>query len=93
MALTTTVAKSSVRLVMPKMWAVSLTLTVTDDDGPGLTQAFSENYKLGNSIPELESRFDVRMQAAIDQYKTELQYYNHAQLDTLVTDVQAGLEV
>ena len=46
MALTKSVSKSSVRLVWPKMWSISITLRITDDGpGDGFTRTFSKNYK------------------------------------------------
>ncbi len=94
MALTKTVSKTSVRKAgMDKMWALTLTLVITDDDGPGFTKTFSQNYKQGNAIPDFQEKFNVDMQKAIDDYKAEQALFKHAHLDTLVTDIQSGLEV
>lgn len=92
MALTTTVTKTSVVCRMPKMWAVTLTLVVTDDNGPGFTRSFSQNYKAGKSIPDLRLKFKAEMEAAIDQYKTERTYFDSSQLDSVVDAVSAVLE-
>ena len=93
MALTPTVTKTSVALRMPKLWTVSLTLTVTDDDGPGFSRSFSQPYRLGKPLPDLATAYQADMQAAIDKYKAERAYYDHAQLDAVVVAVQTGLEV
>lgn len=95
MALTPTVTKSNVRLAMPKMWAVTLTLTVVDDapGAPGFTRTFAQNYKAGKSIPDLAAMYQDEMQKAIDQYKAERAIYDHDHLATLVTGVQAALEM
>ena len=93
MALTTTVTKTSVVRRMPKLWTVTLTLVVTDDNGPGFTRTFSQGYKAGKSIPDLGLKFKAEMQAAIDQYKAERSVFDHANLNTLVIAVESGLEV
>ena len=93
MVLTVTVTKQSVTQRMPKMWAVTLTLVLDDNAGPGFTRSFSQNYKLGKSLSDLAAAFGKDMQAAIEQYKAERTYFDHAQLDGVVTAVQSGLEV
>ncbi len=94
MALTKVVSKTGVTERMPKMWAVTLTLTVTDDGGgPGFVRTFSQFYKLGKSIPDLGAAFQDDMQEAIDKYKAERVVFDHEHLDTLVAAVETGLEV
>ena len=93
MALTKSVSKTSVTERMPKMWVVSLTLIVTDDNGPGFMRSFSQNYKKGKPLPDLAAAFQAEMQAAIGKYKEEQVYYNHEQLDAVVAAVELGLEV
>lgn len=93
MALTVDVSKTSIRLVMPKMWSASLSLRLTDDDGPGFERTFAENYKAGKSLTDLADAFREKMQAAIDQYKAERTLFNKPQFDAVATAVQNGLEV
>lgn len=93
MALTATVTKASVTERMPKLWSVSLTLTLKEDAVTVLERTFSENYKLGQELAPLGARFAKQMQAVIDTYVGEQVIYNHADLDAVVAGVQAALEV
>ena len=93
MALTKTVAKTSVALGgMPKLWIVTLTLTVADDDGPGFTTGLSQKFKLGNDIAALQSAFEEDIAAAVKKYEDERTYFTHNKMDTLVADINTGLE-
>ncbi len=94
MALTKQVALAGVSEAgMAKMWRVSLTLTVTDDAGPGFARTFAQNYKQGRSIPDLFQAFRAEMQAAINKYKGERAVATHALMASLVSAVDDGLEV
>ena len=92
--LTALVEKESIRLVMPKMWSVSIKLTITDiGSGPGFVKIFSQNYKLDQSIPALGAKFLAEMQADIAQYARERAYFDNAQFTSLVSGLQAAVEV
>ena len=93
MALTATVTKTAVRQVFAKLWSITLQLELKEDAVTVLTASFSENYKQGHAIADVGARFVAKMQAAIDRYKSEQVVLNHADLDTVVTSVQAGLVV
>lgn len=97
MALTKTVSKTSVTQRMPKLFSVAVTLTITDDDGPGFMKPFSRDYKTGTKIPraiaDFKASLKAEMQAAIDKYKAERAIFQHAQFDTLVAELQSELEV
>ena len=93
MALTKTVSKTSVHLGgMPKLWIVTLTLTVTDDDGPGFTTDISQKYKLGNDIAALQAAFEADIADAVTKYEDERRYFTHNKMNTLIADINAGLE-
>lgn len=92
MALTANVTKTAVSLRMPKMWAITLTLVLQETGVDVLTQSFTENYKLGHSISALAGRFLVKMQAAIDRYKSEQVVLDHADLDAVVVGLNGNLE-
>jgi len=92
MALTPVVVKTSVTEVMSKMWSVSMTLTITDDSGPGFSRQFSQNYKEGNDLVDLYFAFLADMRDAIDKYETEQALYNSVQFDNLVTALQNAMQ-
>ena len=93
MALTTTITKKSVSLVMPKMWMINLNMVLKDNTVEVLNQDYSVKYETGDLIAPKVSKFVELMQADINKYKSEQLIYNNIQLDTAVTNVQAGLVV
>ena len=93
MALTTTVTKKSVSLSQPKMWMITLNMSLKDNAVEVLNKDYSVKYKTGDSVPSKTVTFIELMQADINGYKSEQLIYNNIQLDTVVTNVQAGLVV
>ena len=93
MALTANVTKTAVSLRMPKLWVITLTLVLQEDAAMVLTESFTENYKLGHSIPALANMFLAKMQAVIDRYKGEKTVLNHVDLNAVVSGLNSNLEV
>ena len=93
MALTPVVTKAGVRRIDVGMSSVSVTLTLTDDAGPGLVTTHSQIFKAGMNIADLAVEFVRRMQADIDAYKGERAIFNSAVFSTAVTAMQNGLVV
>lgn len=93
MALVATVTKKPVSLSMPKMWMITLNMSLKDNDVEVLNKDYSIKYRTGDLIPNKEAKFIELMQADINKYKAEQLIYNNIQLDTAVTNVQAGLVV
>lgn len=93
MALVATVTKKSVSKIMDKMWHITMNLVLTDNSVEVLTKDHSVRYRTGDSISGKVSEFIDLMQYDIDKYKSEQNIFTNAQLDTAVTNVQAGLEV
>jgi len=93
MALVATVTKKSVSKVMDKMWHILMNLILTDNSVEVINQDYSVRYRTGDSISDKTAIFINLMQYDIDKYKSEQNIFTHAQLDTAVTNVQAGLEV
>ena len=76
-----------------KMFSITLNMILLDGAMEALNQNFTEVYKTGWDISKVEDRFIEQMQSAIDGYKQEQQIYTHPNLDTGITNIQAGLEV
>ncbi len=93
MALTKQLEKTTVREQFSKLFIITLKLTITDDEGPGFTRTFSQNYKQGHNIPDIEDKYVEEIQAEIDKYKREQFILKHPQLDTTVTNVESRLVV
>ena len=88
-----TVEKVSVDTVMPGQWSVTFTLNGFDGAVELFSMDFSEDYKTGDAISRVQAGFIEKMQKYIDDYKQEQVYMTHAQMDSSVTVVQAGLVV
>ena len=94
MALTSiVVAKVSVSQIMLGQWSVVFRLQGFDGATELFSQTFTEDYKTGNDISRVEAGFAEKMQAAIDRYKAEQQYFSHNKMNMAVSNVQAALEV
>lgn len=92
MAIVVTVTKKSVSLTQTSLWNITLTLTITDG-ATVINTDFSEKYRTGQLVSSITSKFITVMQTEIDKYKAEQVIYNHAQLDTAVTNIKNGLVV
>lgn len=90
MVIVATVTKKSVSLIQPGLWNITLTLTITDG-ATVISKDFSEKYRTGQLVSFITSKFITVMQAEIDKYKSEQVIYNHPQLATVITNIQAGL--
>lgn len=93
MVMTVAVKKVLVNIVMPKMWNITLNMTLTDDAVEVMNVDYSVRYRTGDSISAKEAEFISLMQADIDKYKSEQVIFTHPQLDIAVTNVEAGLVV
>ena len=93
MALVATVSKKSVTEVQSKLWNVTLNMTMDDGAEEVLNKDYSLHYRPGDSIAAKQDAWIAMMQADIDKYKGEQTIYNAAAMNTVVTNVQAGLVV
>ena len=94
MALTSvTVEKKSVDTIMDGQWSVTFTLKGFDGVDELFSEDFSEDYKTGDAISRVQEGFIEKMQKYIEEYKQEQVYLTHAQMDSSVTVVQAGLVI
>lgn len=78
-----------------RCWAEGVDTEVVD---PVIDKPFSETYKdvVESTIDEQIARWEVavkkEMQLVIDKYKREITLFNHAKLDTAITNIQGGLQ-
>ena len=93
MALSVTVSKKSVSEDMPKMWRITLNMTLTDNGVEVLNRYYSVRYRTGDSISAKVTKFIALMQADIDTYKSEQNIFTSTQLDQAVINIEAGLAV
>ncbi len=93
MALTVTVTKKSVSLIMSKMWHITLNMVLKENAIEVLNKDYSIRFRTGGSISLKVAGFIKLMQDDIDKYKSEQQIFTAASLDTAIINIQAGLEV
>lgn len=93
MALIATVTKKNVSKVMPKLWTITLTLTLSDNSVEIYQNDYTARYRTGDNIATKEADLQARMQTDINNYKSEQTIFNNAQLDTVVANIEAGLEI
>lgn len=81
---TVNISKISVREKQKNLYIITLNMQYLDGEDILWSQNFEQEYRTGDNIADLAQRFDADMQEAIDTYKQEQVYYNHAQMDALV---------
>ena len=91
MALSTLVTPISIKQQMDTLWNVTLNLIIFDDAVEVYNQDFSVRYREGEDIANKESKFQIKMQKAIDDYKAEQVIFTHAKMDTMVTNLNNNL--
>ena len=91
MALTITVTKASVTEQMDKLWNVALNLTCLDAAVEVINRDFSIRYRMGEDLADKESKIQAMMQEAIDEYNAEQVIFDHAKMDTIVTNLNNNL--
>ncbi len=92
MVIVATVTKKNVSLVQSSLWNITLTLTITDG-ATVIIKDFSEKYRTGQLVSSITSKFITVMQIEINKYKSEQIIFTHPQLDSAVSNIQAGLTV
>lgn len=91
MAIQAIVTKKSVKLVMPKLFSITLNLVLSDDGVEKLNQDFFFSYKPGDAPADRLKEVKEQMQDAIDNYKNEQQIFNSNALNNAVTILSGGL--
>ena len=94
MALTlVTVTKKEVSEVMSGQWSVTCMLKGFDGAEEIFSEDFNQDYKTGDLISRVENGFVEEMQDFIDEWNGEQTLFEHAQMDTAITNIQTALEV
>jgi len=93
MAIIATVEKTAVIYRMPKMWDISVNMTLVDDGVEVMNKDYSVVYRTGDEIPTKTAQFTSMMQYDINKYKAEKGIYTAPALDAAVTDIGNALEV
>jgi hypothetical protein len=93
MAIIATVEKRPVQYRQPKLWNITLNLTLIDDGVEVINKDYSAEYIPGDYIPSKTEQFSSMMQADIDKYKSEQVIYTAAALNTAVTTIGEALVV
>ena len=97
MALTASVEKESVVLLVWNCWSIRFGLTLKDGDAVVLRQSFTAVYKHGQAPAIVVEKVTEAMQAAIDQYQDEQELFNKSALKSTLDDaakvIQSRLEV
>ncbi len=93
MALTIVVTKVSVSEQLEKLWNITLNLQILDDATEVHSENFSSRYRTGDDIADKEAQLQIDMQEAIDDYKDEQTIFDHAKMDTMVTNLNNNLVV
>ncbi len=92
MALTIEVTKETVSEQMDKLWNITLNMKLFDGStGAIFNQDFSIRYRTGEDIADKESEVQLMMQDAIDDFKAEQVIFDHAKMDTMVTNLNNNL--
>lgn len=93
MALTVIVTKVSVLEQMEKLWYITLNLQILDDAVEVHNENFPIRYRTSEDIADKETKVQAMMQEAIDDYKAEQVIFDHAKMDTMVTNLNNNLVV
>ena len=92
MALAIEVTKETVSEQMDKLWNITLNMKLFDGSTEIVfEQDFSTRYRTGEDIANKESEIQIMMQDAIDDYKAEQVIFDHAKMDTVVTNLNNNL--
>ncbi len=93
MAIIATVTKKAVTYRMPKMWNITLNMTLADDAVEVINRDYHVIYRTGDSIEAKTDEFSSMMQYDINKYKAEQVIYTAPALNTAVIDVGNALVV
>ena len=93
MSLTATVTKKSVSRVASDKAIVTINLLIEDTEGPGFTKDYSLEKNNGEGVGHNSPLVKSAMQLDINNYKNEQTIFKSAALDTVITNIQGGLNL
>lgn len=91
--MTVELTKVSVNRTMPGQWAITINLKLKDGAIELFSQDFSEDYKTGDNVANIGSKFQEKMQEAITKYKSEQAIFNAPAFNTAINNLQSSLTV
>lgn len=91
MALTVVVTKVSVLEQMDKLWNITLNMKLLESAVEVFNKDYPIRYRTGEDIADKESKMQTMMQEDIDDYKAEQVIFDHAKMDTMVTNLNTNL--
>jgi hypothetical protein len=91
MALSAAVTKKDITNTQTGLYHITLELNLTDSDGTGFINTYSQEYRTGENISAKKQLFISEMQTDIDRYKAAKTLSGAAGLATAITDIQNSL--
>lgn len=91
--LTVEVTKVEIRERMEGLFVVTLNLKCMNGETEKINQNFTENYRPGDTMEYIMGKFKEKMQAVINQYKSEQDVDTTLEWDTAISELQTHLEV
>lgn len=93
MALVPTVSKVSVQRKPDGSYIIIANLSIIDDElvEEVYNENFTQNYHPDDSVDIARDQLLLKMQAAIDHYKSEQTIFNSAGMDTAISYIETNL--
>lgn len=93
MALTKTITKKSASKNIDNIIIITANLVLMDDEIEVVNQNFSQNHNPANNISVARNELLIKMQVAINKYKSNKVIYNSTVFTEAITYIDDNLEV